>query len=251
MSYDYLVFEDVTATQYLDQLAGLGKGLAISSPNGLHEFVQSRHVADIALVDLQWRRQDGEPNYDFDGLDVIAALEQSGQCRRVVIHTEGGPSRRHWIEEASRSPIVAGGILKGDVDLAAVVDRILNGERYWDVVPQVRTGQVVVDLLEKNDRGSKRFTAKGRLVAAMLEDPTYRKVKDLLMVKQQTIASLAPQLVDDLRRIGEKNVNGEPQPALAGWIGENRHYLVGWRRRVVAAIDDPFLKSRFGDEPLA
>ena len=239
MAYDFVVFDDLHADAIARELQ-LGPSvthLEVSTKAEFESYLASEVVTDVAICDLRWVEQDGEVRGGFDGVDILLDLELGKLCRHAIVLTDGGEAYRHLIEEAKRSPIVSGGIRRRNTTrpapLPELVDGIRKGSQYWDISPEVREpatpGEpaIVVDLL-----GYDHFTADGDLVRVMLESPGYDRVAAGRFVNKQTIKKQVPKLVQRLRGIGEHLEDTGPEVALAGWIGANRDYLLGWRRRV-------------------
>lgn len=188
---------------------------------------------DLVLVDMVWDRPRAPRIFDstrhtsdeaearpsrlveFDGVDVLARLEDSGLARRAVIYSVGGPGHRLWIEEASRSPLTQGSICKNPPDLAATIRRHLATKRpIWDPLIPAPRHQLALDVIGSPTSPN----ARGQLIASMLSGNTLnRDIAAHTFVAVGTVRKRVEDLINRLIEVGEIGahlVGAPPQTVL-------------------------------------
>lgn len=202
----------------------------VESPEQLEPAIRGQLRHDVALVDVTWN--DPRHEWDFDGLDVLAALRREQRSAPVIMAAQGHSFEHEHLREAldpSLHPEVAGAVRKSDglgrvlaaVEVAAGGGRL--NENHLAGLPALH---------HIFSRGRGRTAARLAAAVASGRASRYESLAEVANVSRLTATKMVGYLAPIVASRGEPPP-GEPltQAAIYRWCGENARYLLSWNRR--------------------
>lgn len=202
----------------------------VESPDELLAAFAGRPRFDVAVVDVTWN--DPRYEWDFDGLDVMAALRRERRRTPVVMAAQGHSFETEHLREAldpTLHPDVMASVKKSDglPALRHAIEAAAAGIRLEAGGPPPRPA-----LHHYFAKGRGRTAARLAAAVASGRANRYESLATVAHVAHETAAKLVGYLQPIITARGELPVN-EPltQAAVYRWCGEHARYLLSWQRR--------------------
>lgn len=214
-----------------DQFGGV---TIVQSRDELAEVLPQRLRFDVAVVDLMWNSFDLE--WSFDGLDVVKALRESRREAPVLLALQGNSFELDHLHEASRDPLVLGGLLKGEglQTLSAGIEAVAEGRRFWS--------KSLPTKVRSPDYSVHRFFSRRLLAAHVAGAIASRRAHSWVEMQdviphfrgssQSSVEKLTAAFGEALWKLGEvSDPQDVKQAVIFRWCGEHARYIIGWCRR--------------------
>lgn len=184
---------------------------------------------DVAVVDLLWHSYALE--WQFDGLDVLAAIQEGRHCP-VLLAAQGLGVEQDHLEAALAHPLTAGTLLKGrgPSSLLEAIDRLAVGGRHWDDAlpgPGLRFTTVGTVLA-----AHELLAHTCGLVATGVPVSRWADIATHVPYAAKTVENAPKLLAPYLLQRGEIDEDSPVSQAMFfRWCGEHARFIMSWCRR--------------------
>jgi CheY-like chemotaxis protein len=188
---------------------------------------------DVVVSDLTW--MDYAVEYEFDGLDVLEMLRQTGRQTPVIFAAQGHGVERDHLDEAVEQPEVVGIYRKatGPQPLIDAVEIAAAGGSLTG--PQFPPGGSPPDIPRihsyfRKGRGSTAARLAGAIASGRAVN--HETLAAAAHVGYDTAAKLVDYLGPLIRDRGEHGPELKMTPEVVyRWCGEHSRYILSWCRR--------------------